>query len=122
MIVSSAVRRNAALAVCAIAGFGPLTACGSDSGAAGPEQSAVSTLIVRHYATPSCADLTASGRTAFGHPVEDAGWAKDLAKQAPKKVTVSAVRISGDTGTAVADGFTFKVVKVDGAWLIDGGA
>lgn len=107
--------KGIALAAAAVA----LAACGGQS-VSPQDQRAIETLIEHHYSAPSCADLTASGRTAFGHPVDDAACEVDLASQKPKDVQVADVEVDGAHGTAVADGYTFKVVKVDGVWLIDG--
>ncbi|MEO7555414.1 MAG: hypothetical protein ABIV94_02255 [Acidimicrobiales bacterium] len=96
--------------------------CGSSAPTPSGDAREIETLIVRHYAHPSCADLTTLGRTAFGHPADDGACAEDIASQAPKDVTVSDIEVKGDHGSAVADGFSFRVLMVDGAWLIDGGA
>ena len=95
-----------------------LMGCGGGEKSA--DAKAIDTLLIRHYATPSCGDLTPAGRTAFGHPVADAPCASDIAKQAPKKVTVTDVKVTGDRATAVAGDYTFHLAKVNGAWLIDG--
>lgn len=97
-----------------------LAACGGDKATSGADRAAIETLLVRHYKTPSCGDLTTSGRAAFGHPVDDTACAADIRKQAPKDVAVSAVNVDGDMATAVADGYTFKLQRVKTAWLIAG--
>jgi len=101
-----------------------LAACGgsSDSSESAADRDAIEALLVRHYATPSCDDLTDAGRSEFGHPVADEPCTADIADQEPKDVEVSEIEVDGSEGTAVADGFTFRVVRVDGKWLIDGGA
>ena len=38
----------------------------------------------------------------------------------PKDVDVSDVHVDGATATAVASGYTFKLVRRSGTWLIDG--
>ncbi len=103
-----------------VAGVITLVACGGGGGGSAADRQAVEDLLVRHYASPSCDDLTDAGRSAFGHPVEDQACAADIADQAPKDVTVSDIAIDGDEATAVADDFTFTLLKVDGTWLIDG--
>ena len=97
-----------------------LGACGGGNGTAAADRSEIESLLVRHYKTPSCSDLTTAGRTAFGHPVEDDACASDIASQAPKDVSVSAVKMNGDAASAVADDYNFKLQKVDGTWLIAG--
>lgn len=113
-MTATTMGRLVAVAATAALGFS-LTACGASE-----DESSVEELITRHYATPSCDDLTDAGREAFGHPVEDAACAVDLASQKPKDVSVSDIEIDGDKGTAVADDYTFKLRKVDDTWLIDG--
>lgn len=93
---------------------------GCGGGQASPDTKAIKTLLVRHYATPSCGDLTPAGRSAFKHPAEDTACAADIAKQAPKQVTASKVKVDGDRATAVAGGYTFHLVRMSGKWLIDG--
>lgn len=97
-----------------------LAGCGGASNTAGPDRAAIEVLLTRHYKTPACADLTTAGRTAFGHPVDDAACAADIRKQAPKDVSVSKVKVDGDSATAVADKYTFKLRRVNGTWLIAG--
>ncbi len=101
-----------------------LAACGGDgdTSAGTADRDAIDTLLVRHYATPSCDDLTDTGRTEFGHPVPDEECAANIAGQEPKDVEITDIEIDGDTATAVADSFSFRFVQVDGEWLIDGGA
>ncbi len=108
--------RNAVLVAIATAG---IIGCGSASGTR--DVQAIMQLIEHHYKAPSCDDLTVAGRQAFGHPTDDAACAVDIAKQEPKSVTVTTVHVTGATGTAVADRFTFQVVKRGSRWLIDGG-
>lgn len=108
--------------VAAIALSTVLVACGGNGGSAAgdADRSAIKALLVRHYKAPSCADLTTTGRTAFGHPVDDAACATDIRTQVSKDVSVSKVDVKGDVATAVADSYTFKLVRVSGAWLIAG--
>lgn len=94
------------------------TACTTSHG--GPDQAAITELLVRHYKSPSCDDLTAAARTAFGHPVEDAACAQDIEGQESKQVSVTKVKVHGTTASAVADRFTFKLRRIKGRWLIDG--
>ena len=117
-------RRLPLLGVLGTAAILILAACGGDgdSSASTADRDAIDTLLVRHYATPSCDDLTDTGRTEFGHPVPDEECAADIAGQEPKDVEVSDIEIDGESATAVADSFTFRLVQVDGEWLIDGGA
>lgn len=110
------IRWGAAFAL-AIAG---MSGCGGNDGPSDTDRTAIETLIVRHYKTPSCADLTTAGRKAFGHPAEDAACATDIKTQQPKDVSVSAVKVEGDSGSAVADDYTFTLQRVSGAWLIAG--
>jgi hypothetical protein len=104
----------------AVAMTAGLAACGGGTGTSGADQAAIETLLIHHYKAPSCGDLATSGRTAFGHPVDDTACAADIRKQAPKDVSVSKVKVDGDTATAVADGYTFKLQRVNHAWLIAG--
>lgn len=98
-----------------------VVACGGGNGTtSSADRAAIETLLVHHYKAPSCGDLTASGRIAFGHPVDNTACAADILKQAPKDVSVSQVKVDGDMATAVADGYTFKLQRVNGAWLIAG--
>jgi len=99
------------------AGF---AACGGGKGTSGADRAAIEKLLVQHYKAPSCGDLTALGSTAFGHPVDDTACAVDIRKQAPKDVSVGKVKVDGDMATAVADGYTFKLQRLDSAWLIAG--
>ena len=107
----------------ALALFLALAGCGSGKPSA--DVTSIKTLLTQHYAHPECAQLTAQGRAAFGHPVDDAACAIDIAKQAPDSVTVSSVKVNGTMATAQAKDshggqFVFSLLKVAGTWVIDG--
>lgn len=107
--------------ITAMAALALTSGCGDgDDGASDMDKSAIDALLVRHYTTPSCADLTPAGRKAFGHPTEDAACAADIRSQTPKEVTVSDIKVNGDTGRAKADGYDFTLARVAGTWLIAG--
>lgn len=110
------------LSAVAVAGCGS----GSPSASQTPDGKAIVALLTDHYAHPSCAQLTTHGRTAFGHPEADTACAADIARQKPDTVSVSDVKVDGDSATASATDshrgkYQFDLLKVSGAWLIDGG-
>ncbi|MDQ3721689.1 MAG: hypothetical protein M3376_01165, partial [Actinomycetota bacterium] len=71
-------------------------------------------------ADASCEELIANAERQFGYGPGPDCETVIAERNPPKKVTVSDVTVNGAMATAVASGFTFKFLRRDGVWLIDG--